>query len=123
MALASSLTLADFAAANHTFAATSVAADGTTRIDTASTLTEPQLLIIKSSTTGKAPNQIDRHLIQASLTKKDSLGVPQTVTCNLTLAVPRNVVITRTMVNDQFKYIVNFLATTTNVDAILRNES
>lgn len=125
MSLAASIVINDGQATPvaQTFSATSVAVDGTTRINVATTLVEPGLFTIKHSVSGKAPHQIDRHLVQFSTVKKDALGVPYTLTGNLTLAWPRETVITRAMVNDQIAFIRNFLSVTANVDAIVRGES
>lgn len=125
MSLASNIVLNDgqTTPVAHTFSATKVAPDGTERIDTATTIVEPSLFVIKHSPSGKGATVSDRHLCQLSLTKKDALGVSQTLVTNLTVAVPRNVVITRAMINDHLAYVKNFIATSTNVDAILRNES
>ena len=104
--------------------------NGTRRIDIASTLALPNVLVIKHSVSGKAPAIVDRHLIQLNKTVATALGsVPLSV--NFTLAIPRDVAVTSTMVHDVVSHIVDFLtdgtatglATTANVDAILRGES
>lgn len=125
MALTSNVSINDGQATpvSHTFAATVVATDGTTRIDQVSTLVEPVLFVIKHSVSGKAPNLTDRTLVQFSTTKKDTLGVAQVLNSNFTIAAPRNAVITRAMINDHIAFIKNFLSVTANVDAILRGES
>lgn len=109
----------------HTFTEIERALNTTKRVDAnaGETLTEPQLMEIKHSVSGKAPNIIDRHLVSFSETVKDSLGVSQVVVCNFTLAVPRSSVITRAKVNDQFRYLINLLSNTTYVDKLLRGES
>ena len=104
--------------------------NGTRRIDIASTLALPNVLVIKHSVSGKAPAIVDRHLIQLNKTVATALGsVPLSV--NFTLAIPRDVAVTSTMVHDVVSHIVDFLtdgtatglAATANVDAILRGES
>ena len=104
--------------------------NGTRRIDIASTLALPNVLVIKHSVSGKAPAIVDRHLIQLNKTVATALGsVP--LSANFTLAIPRDVAVTSTMVHDVVSHIVDFLtdgtatglATTANVDAILRGES
>ena len=104
--------------------------NGTRRIDIASTLALPNVLVIKHSVSGKAPAIVDRHLIQLNKTVATALGsVP--LSANFTLAIPRDVAVTSTMVHDVVSHIVDFLtdgtatglAATANVDAILRGES
>ena len=104
--------------------------NGTRRIDIASTLALPSVLVIKHSVSGKAPNIVDRHLIQLNKTVATALGtVP--LSANFTLAVPRDIAVTSAMVYDVVSHIVDFLtdgtqtglAVTANIDAILRGES
>lgn len=113
-----------------TFRLVSSSPDGSRRLDVASTLALPGTLTIKHSTSGKSPLIIDRHLIQLSRTVAASLG---TATCNvnLTITVPRDTVITNTVVYDVLSNLVDFLmdgtstglAVNANIDSILRGES
>lgn len=107
---------------------------GSKRLDTASTLTEPRSLVIKHSVQGSGANAIDRHLVQASYTKVNSSGVPRTGTVNLTIAMPRDTVITSAIIEDLLANIVSlvcnhaFSATTgftndTVILQLLRGES
>lgn len=104
--------------------------DGSRRIDIASTLSLPTTLVIKHSVTGKTPALIDRHLIQVNKTVSASAGVAL-CTANFTLNVPRDVAITPTIIYDMVTHVLDFLqdgsitglATTANIDAILRGES
>jgi hypothetical protein len=125
MALSATLSINDGQATPvaHSFSATSVEALGTTRIDTGTTIVEPGLMVIKHSSSGKSPNQLDRHLVQFTTVRKDALGIPYTLTTNLTIAAPRQTVVTRAMINDHIAFVRNFLNVTANVDALLRNES
>lgn len=105
--------------------------DGSKRIDTASTLSEPGVLQIKHSVSGSGPNAIDRHLVQLSRTKI-SAGVPRTLTVNFTVAVPRDVAITNQLVFDAVSNLVDFISDgsfsssgiggTTNLVSLLRGE-
>jgi hypothetical protein len=103
---------------------------GSRRIDIASTLALPTTLVIKHSTTGKPPDLVDRHLVQLNKTVTAAIGTV-TANVNLTLTVPRNVAITPTIIHDLVTHIVDFLtdgaatglATSANIDSILRGES
>jgi hypothetical protein len=106
-------------------------AQGTSRIDIATTLTQPALMQIKHSTSKSGSVTIDRHLVQFARTLVDSNGVPVTLVVNFTLAVPRSTVITSQIVYDQVVNLADFLtdgqlasvSATTNLDALLRGES
>jgi|SwirhirootsSR3_FD_contig_123_54177_length_2123_multi_4_in_2_out_0_2 hypothetical protein len=104
--------------------------DGSRRIDIASTLALPAVLNIKHSVTGKPPLLTDRHLIQISKTIPAAIG---TATCvvNLTITVPRDAAVTSTVVHDVLANLIDLLldgglstlATSANIDALLRGES
>lgn len=104
--------------------------DGTMRLDSASSLALPNMLVIKHSVTGKSPNQVDRHLIQINKGVQSSTGIV-TANLNFTLTVPRDAAVTPTIIHDMVSHLVDFLqdgavtglATTANLDAILRGES
>lgn len=104
---------------------------GTERLDVASTLALPTRLAIKHSTQGKLPSTVtDRHLVQVSKTVPTATGISQVV-ANFTLTVPRDVAVTSAIVFDMCSHIVDFLtdlsgtglATTANIEALLRGES
>lgn len=104
---------------------------GSQRIDLATTLSAPALMVIRHSTTGKGPTAVDRHLVQFTRTVQDINGLSVTLTCNFTLQVPRNSAITSQMVYDQVVNLADFLVdgqlttvtATTNLDALLRGEA
>jgi len=119
---------------DQTFALIGEDQTGSKRIDTASTLTEPRTLVVKHSTSGTGTAAIDRHLIQSSVTKINSSGVARTGTVNLTIAMPRDTVVTAALIEDCIANIVSlicnhaFSATTgftntTVIDQLLRGES
>lgn len=128
--LANDLTLDNADGTDIVYRLVSQNQDGTRRIDIASTLALPATLSIKHSTTGKAPNVVDRHLIQLNKTVSTTLG-SVTVNANFTLTVPRDTAVTTTVVHDVISNMLDFLsdsgltgfASTANVDAILRGES
>lgn len=107
-------------------------ADGTKRLDQATTLSQPGLMQIKHSVSGGNGNQIDRHLVQFSRTVMSS-GVPRVLTVNFTISVPRDPVITSTMVYDAVSNLIDFIsdggfsdtgiAGTTTLAALLRGEA
>lgn len=106
-------------------------ASGTTRIDVATNLSAPALMEIKHETRGRGSDALDRHLVSLSRTVIDSQGVPRVLTCNFTVAVPRAAVVTQAMVRNIISNMIDFmadgaiatLATTANIDALLRGES
>lgn len=119
---------------DQTFALLGADSVSSKRIDTASTTSEPRILNVKHSASGSGAAAIDRHLVQCASTKLNSAGVPRTATVNLTIAVPRDSVITAAIVQDCIANIVSlicnhaFSTTTgfTNTDVIqqiLRGES
>lgn len=129
--LANDLTLDKKDGTDVLFRLVSQTPEGSRRIDISSTLALPNTLSIKHSTTGKAPNLIDRHLIQLNKTVATSTG-SAIVNTNLTVSVPRDVAVTSTHVYDLLTHLIDFLtdltvisglATNANIDAVLRGES
>lgn len=104
--------------------------DGTKRIDIASTLAIPSTLVIKHSVTGPAAKLVDRHLVQVNKSVATATGTA-IVNVNFTVNVPRDVAVTPALVHDTISNVVDFLldlastglATTANIDAVLRGES
>lgn len=105
--------------------------DGARRIDITSTPTEPRLLEIRHSTSGKGSSAVDRHLISSSVTKRNGAGVPQKGVVNLTFTVPQDVIITQSDIKNALAAILDVIfdgtmtsyTSTTNLSAILRGES
>lgn len=107
--------------------------NGSSRINTATTATEPSNFVIKHSKSGSGSNMVDRHLVQVSKTLSDSAGVSRTAIVNFTMAVPRSSVITQAHVIDMVSNLIDFIANggfsdtgiaaTTNLTALLRGES
>jgi hypothetical protein len=130
MALSSTITLDDASGDDVVFVLTKTNGDGTTRIDQTATLSLPHLLNVKHSTTGKGVDAVDRHLIQIVKSVSATPADVQVV-ANFTLAVPRNVAVTSAIIYDVIANICDFLmsgglttlASTTNIDAVLRGES
>lgn len=114
-----------------TFELVSQAADGTVRLDGASTLTQPRKLVIKHSVSGKGSAAVDRHLVQ--LTETVVSGADSaTGTVNLTFAMPRNPLITEAKMYDLASLLLDFITggsaitpptPTTNIQKLLRGES
>jgi hypothetical protein len=114
-----------------TFRLVNSSAEGSRRIDIASTLALPATLVIKHSVTGKSPNVVDRHLVQLNKVVSTATGTA-TVVCNLTITVPRDVAVTPTVIHDMICHIIDLLtdgalitglAVTANIDSLLRGES
>lgn len=128
--LASDITLDKADGTDVVFKLVSQGPDGTRRIDVASTLALPTTFMIKHSVSGKPPNLVDRHLIQLNRTVTAAIGTV-TVNANFTLTIPRDVAVTPTIIHDVVTHIVDFLtdgtatglATSANIDAVLRGES
>jgi hypothetical protein len=119
---------------DQTYALVGIDATSSKRIDTSSTLSEPKILSVKHSSTGSGANQVDRHLVQCSVTKLNTAGVPRTGVVNLTVAMPRDTIITANDIEDCIANIVSlvcnhaFSATTgftndTVITQLLRGES
>lgn len=128
--LANDITLDNKDGTDVVFRLVSQDKDGTRRIDVASTLALPAVLTIKHTQSGKAPNVIDRHLVQLNKVVPSTLGTVS-VNVNFTITVPRDVSVTPVMIHNAVSNVLDFLsdgvttgmATTANVDAILRGES
>lgn len=127
-------TLDGRAGADQTFTYLGGDATSSKRMDTASTLTEPRLLVIRHSVSGSGAAAVDRHLIQCSVTKLNTSDVPRTGTVNMTIAMPRDTIITKEEIEDCIANIVSlvcnhaFSATTgftddTVITQLLRGES
>jgi hypothetical protein len=132
MSFTTTLTLDDASGDAVAYTTVSNGVDGVKRLDVASTLAAPGIMQIKHSVNGSGANAIDRHLVQFSRTA-DSSGVPRTAVVNLTLAIPRDAVITNGMVADLVSNLIDFIADgtfgdsgiggVTNLTALLRGES
>lgn len=128
--LANDLTLDNANGTDVVYRLTSQGSDGSRRVDIASSLALPNVLQVKHSQSGKAPNVIDRHLVSLTKTVAAASGTVAVV-CNFTVTVPRDVAVTTTLVHDAVSNVLDFLsdsaltgfASTANVDAILRGES
>ena len=128
--LANDITLDKANGDDVVFRLVSQGTDGSKRIDVASSLALPTTLVIKHSVSGKSPNIVDRHLIQVNKTVVTTTGTA-TVNVNFTVTIPRDVALTPTIIHDVITHIVDFLtdgaatglATSANIDAVLRGES
>lgn len=133
MAFTDTLTLDDTDGTDTVYALQGRDLSGSSRINVATTASEPSLLVIKHSKSGANANIVDRHLVQFSTTDNDSDGIPRTAIVNLTLAVPRSQNITTTMITDLVSNLIDFVADggftssgiagTTALQALLRGES
>jgi hypothetical protein len=131
VAFTDDLVLDDVSGDDVTYRITGRDSGGSKRIDIATTLSAPAFLSVRHSSTGKGADTVDRHLVQFTRTLVDANGVPRTLTVNFTVAVPRSAVMTNTVVADQIMNLLDLLASgglstlasTANIDALLRGES
>jgi hypothetical protein len=133
MSLTATQTLDDASGDAVTYSLIGEDKTGSIRMDSATTLTEPRKLEIKHSSSGKGADVVDRHLVQASHLKVAGTGQTRTAVVNLTLAVPRDSVITATIVQDLLAAIIDLITDggfgdsgfvgVTNLSAIMRGES
>jgi hypothetical protein len=131
MAFSSDLVLDDASGDDITYRLTGTTANGSKRIDIATTLAAPAFLNINHAVSGKGADAVDRHLVQFQRTIVDSAGTPRTLTVNFTVAAPRSSAITSTVIKDQINNLLDLmsdgalttLATSNNIDSLLRGES
>lgn len=124
MAFPSAIAIPDAAAVARNFVEQSQDRTGSIRIDDSTSLSTPRLFVMKHNEQkdGKTGRSVDRHLLQFSTVAKDAQGVAETAIVNVTIALPRSGTVSRTELNHLVAFVRNFLGTTANVDAILRNE-
>lgn len=123
MALNSTLVLGDATPTNRNFVTVSTDATGAIRIDDSTTLALPRYLTIRhSAQKNKAGEITDRHLVQLAVTKADASGKVATATVNVTIAVPRNGIVSREDVNHIVAFARAITGSIPTMDAILRNE-
>lgn len=130
MALPTTVTIADAGAVNRNFVLQDVTPQGggKQRINDATTIQTPQLLIVRHQPTGASdsapvnPGGQDRHNLLWSTDIRTATTLER-ASLSVVLTVSRNTAVTRTHVNDLIAYMRNFFNVTGNVDAILRNES
>lgn len=120
MSYASTIVVKDAAAANITFNRIRSTNDEVFYADAASTLSQPSLLTIGHKVTNSISGS-DRHMVKFGKTSIGTDNIPRTLVCTLTLNVPRQT-LTRTDVNNILAGVKEFISSTANVDALLRNE-
>ncbi len=109
-----------------TFTTTEFAGKSSTRLNTATSLSAPETLVIKHQTTGPDKNLVvrDRHLISSSRVETDTDGKPYACTVNLTFDVPRNGLFSDADVLRQLSILANLLTSTSGeyLTKILQNQ-
>lgn len=133
MAFAATQTLDDASGDDVVYALVGQDLTGSKRLNTATNLAEPGLMVIKHSAQGVGSAAVDRHLVQFAQTKLNTAGLPRTAIINLTISVPRDSIITSTIVDDMVANLVDFIADggfsgsgfagVTNLAALKRGES
>jgi len=131
--LANTLTLDDASGDETSYILISQDATGTRRVHDIDSLAEPGSLVIKHSVSGSGPDAVDRHLVQFTRTLNSSTGKPRAGIVNLTIAVPRDVVVTSQIIFDLVANLVDLVsdggfsgagfAGTTTLTSLLRGES
>lgn len=122
MALGDPIVLKDSSAVDHNFDLQGQVQlkDGTiqsTRVDRASTPTEPVSLIIKQSVTGKGTARVRRVLIQFTVVKKSATtGLLSQYTQNLSFVYPLNGDIAVDTVYDSLAWLGDLVGGTVTVD-------
>lgn len=104
--------------------------DGILRRDIAIVKPEKKELLIRHSTRGSGAQIGQNHVISLQQTVSDAVGVLYPLTASVSLTVPDNAAVTKAMVYDAIRQLVDFFCTTspvtidTNmVDSILAGEA
>jgi hypothetical protein len=129
--LTSTIVLDDSAGNDVTFVLVSQDANGTRRLDQASNLAAPHTMVVRHTVQGAGAAATDRHLVQFEKVIVPSGQSPVKLTVNFTVAVPRNSAVTSQHVVDEIFHLMDFLssgalttlASTANIDSIIRGES
>lgn len=122
MSLGDPLVLKDSSGTDHNFDLQSQAIlkDGTvksTRVDRASSPSEPVTLIIKQSVTGRGPNRVRRFLVQFTIDKiSPTTGLLSRYTQNLSVVYPLNGDVTATNTYDGLAWLGDLVGGTVTVD-------
>lgn len=122
MALGDPLVLKDSSGTDHNFDLVSQTTlkDGTvqsTRVDRASTPTEPVTLVIKQSITGKGLSRVRRTLVQLTTVKVSATtGLPSQHTQNFSWVFPLNGEVSNTEVYNSIAWLGDLLGGTVTVD-------
>lgn len=122
MALSDPLTLT-VSGTDTVFVKTRTNADGATRMNEATELTTPELLVIRHQVQGKGNAITDRHLLQLSRAERDSeSGVIHTAQMNVSIVIPRVGLFSTAEVIRLFA-LQKELLTDANLARVLRGES
>jgi len=125
------IVLDDVSGDDSTYRLVSQDSTGSRRIDIATTLSLPATLSVKHSVSGKGADTVDRHLVQFVRTYQDAAGKSVQLVTNFTVAAPRNSAVTAAVVADEICRLIDFLssggvttlASTANIESLLRGES
>lgn len=121
--LADNITLADASAANKTFNKNSLGVNGEVRrMDTTTNLQSPRNFSIRHQAIKQGQADADRHNFVFSKQRLDAEGRPVTTSVSVVYTVPRDTTASAD-VADLTAFVKNFMATQSNIDAILRSES
>lgn len=120
--LSDNIALNDAAAASKTFAKNFSNGTETRRIDTTTTLQSPRNMTIRHQAIKQGAADADRHNFVFSKQCLDAEGRPVTVSVSVVYTVPRDTTAAG-YVADLTAFTKNFMATQSNIDAVLRGES
>jgi len=131
--LANTLTLDDASGDETAYVLISQDSTGSKRRHSIDSLAEPGFLNIKHSVSGSGSDAVDRHLVQFTRTLVGASSKPRTGIVNLTISLPRDVVVTQQIIIDMVANLIDLIsdggfttsgmAATTTVASILQGES
>lgn len=114
---------------NFVLQSTAPQGGGSQRIDNSTSMTEPQLFVIRHQAVGPNPDSPvnpdgqDRHNLLWTRDKRTASGALHRASLSVVITVSRNAVITPAMVNDLVAFERNFLGVAANVTSLLLNEA
>jgi hypothetical protein len=90
---------------------------GTTRVDSASSASEPRKVVIKQQQTGTGSKRVRRTLAQVTDERIDSLGVSSQLTLNLSWVFPLNGEFTNTDLHNSIAILGDLVGGTVTIDS------
>lgn len=110
MSFSSTLTLDDAGGDAVVYKLIATDRSGTDRVNVATTSSEPSKLLIRHTANGSGANALDRHLVSFEIFKANASGILRKLTVNLTIAVPRDPIITSQDVFDTVSNCIDFVS-------------
>lgn len=116
------ITIADAASANKTFAKTSQSGAESRRIDNASSLASPRMMIIRHQAIKQGQADADRHNVVFSKLRLDADGRPVTCSVSVVATIPRDATASGD-VTDLWAFALNWLGVSGNRTSLALGES